>query len=100
MNFDTIWYWLIAFVIGVLCAIIGYALGKRKRDVMDSSKAIKALEDQNKKLKADLEACNKRISETPKVKMERSSLTAATHEFTLALLPPKQFSVNVLNKMI
>ncbi len=81
MNFDTIWYWLIAIVIGVLCAFIGYALGKRKRDVIDSSKAIKALEDENEKLKADLEACNKRISETPRAKTERSSLTAAAHEF-------------------
>ena len=81
MNFDTIWYWLIAIVIGVLCAFIGYALGKRKRAIIDSSKAIKALEGRNKKLQADLEACNKKMSGTPRAKMEGSSLTSATHEF-------------------
>ena len=89
MNFDTIWYWLIALVIGVLCAYIGYVLGKRKRDVMDSSKAIKALEDQNEKLKADLEACNEKISGIPRTKREGPSLTAATHEFAFDAIAAK-----------
>ncbi len=65
MNFDNIWCWLIPLLTGLICGIIGYYWGKGKREVIDNSAELKALEDKNARLKADLDACNKKLSVTP-----------------------------------
>lgn len=53
----SIWCWLIPLVVGVLCAYLGYLMGKGgKAPEVDTSK-IQQLEKENKKLAADLAIC-------------------------------------------
>ncbi|MEM8929440.1 MAG: hypothetical protein AAGC45_14680 [Bacteroidota bacterium] len=67
MNFDTLWYWLILLLVGVICTLLGYLWGRGRAEVIDTSSELKALEDENAKLQAELEACNKKLgSQTPK----------------------------------
>ena len=61
MNFDNIWCWIIPLLVGAICALLGYLWGKGKREVIDNTAELKALEDKNAKLKADLEACNGKL---------------------------------------
>lgn len=65
MNFDNIWCWLIPLLVGAICALLGYLWGKGNKEVVDNSADLKKLEDKNAKLQADLEACNKKLSEKP-----------------------------------
>lgn len=62
MNFETmnIWCWLIPLLVGAICGILGYLIGKSGNKTIDNSAEIKALEDKNAKLKAELDACNKK----------------------------------------
>jgi len=82
MNFDNIWCWLIPLLVGAICALLGYLWGKGKGEVIDNSAELKALEDKNAKLKADLDACTKKLSDAPapKAKVPASSLAAAAPE--------------------
>ena len=59
-----------------------YLWGKGKREVIDNSSELKALENKNAKLKADLDACTKKLTATsvPKAKAVSSSLTSTTTE--------------------
>ena len=79
MNFDNIWCWLIPLLVGAVCALLGYLWGKGKREVIDNSAELKALEDKNAKLRADLDACNKKltVAPAPQAKAPVSSLAAA-----------------------
>ncbi len=78
MNFDNIWCWLIPLLTGLICGIIGYFWGKGKREVVDNTAALKALEDKNNKLQADLDACNKKLVAIPKSKPSTASSIAAS----------------------
>lgn len=80
MNFDNIWCWLIPLLVGAICALLGYLWGKGKREIIDNSAEIKSLEDKNAKLKADLEACTKKLSIAPASKAPASSLAATATE--------------------
>lgn len=84
MNFDNIWCWLIPLLVGAICALLGYLWGRGKREVIDNTSDLEALEAKNAKLKAELEACTKKLSaapvakpKAPKTKATASSLTAA-----------------------
>lgn len=77
MNFDNIWCWLIPLLVGAICALLGYLWGKGKGEVIDNAEELKALEDKNAKLKADLDACNKKLTAAPKVETPASSLAAS-----------------------
>ena len=64
MDFSTmnIWCWLIPLLVGVLCAIFGYLLGKGKSTTIDNSADLKLLQDKNAKLQADLDACKGKLT--------------------------------------
>ena len=64
MNFESIniWCWLIPLLVGVLCAIFGYLLGKGSYTNIDHSSVLNSLKDLNAKLEADLAACNKKMT--------------------------------------
>ena len=63
MNLESIniWCWLIPILVGVLCAIFGYLLGKGGNTSLDNSELIE-LKNQNAKLEADLAACNQKVA--------------------------------------
>lgn len=65
MNFDNIWCWLIPLLVGAICGIIGYYWGKGNKEVIDNSEDVTALENKNAKLRADLDACNKKLTAKP-----------------------------------
>lgn len=83
MNFENlnIWCWIIPALVGIISGILGYLIGKGKdTSSIDNSAELKSLETENAKLKADLDACNKKIktaSTTSKTKASVSSLAAA-----------------------
>jgi predicted flap endonuclease-1-like 5' DNA nuclease len=65
MNFESIniWCWLIPILVGVLCSVFGYLLGKGGNTAIDLSSELNLLRDQNAKLEADLASCNKKIKD-------------------------------------
>ena len=85
MNFESIniWCWLIPLLVGVLCAIFGYLLGKGGNTAIDHSSELNLLKDQNAKLKADLAACNKKMSAestavvSPEIAFDKSAAKVA-----------------------
>lgn len=64
MDFGNmnIWCWLIPLLCTLLGAIFGYFLGRAKGSSGDLSASLKRLQDENDRLKADLAACNKKLS--------------------------------------
>lgn len=64
MDFENmnIWCWLIPLLVGVICGILGYLIGKGGSSAIDRSAEIKVLEDKNAKLEADLAACNQKLT--------------------------------------
>ena len=86
MNFENmnIWCWIIPLLVGLICGILGYLLGKGSAKVIDNSAEINSLtasntklkgelsdlnnlKASNSKLKADLDACNQRVIAASKV---------------------------------
>jgi len=67
MDFENIniWCWLIPLLTGLICGIIGYYWGKGNSKVIDNSADLKLLEDKNARLRADLDACNKKLTVAP-----------------------------------
>ena len=88
MDFENmnIWCWLIPLLVGAICAYLGYLIGKSGNKVIDNSASLKLLEDKNAKLKADLDACNKKLSVEPEVDVA-SSLSAGAATATTVLIP-------------
>ncbi len=62
MDFENmnIWCWLIPLLIGAICGILGYLIGRNK--TIDNSADLKLLKDKNAKLEADLVTCNQKLS--------------------------------------
>lgn len=63
MDFENIciWCWLIPLLVGLICAILGYLIGKSKTGDPGELKRIK---EENARLIADLDACNKKLSQS------------------------------------
>ncbi len=72
MDFSNIWCWLIPLLTGLICGIIGYYWGKGSSTTVDNSTDLKALQDKNARLQADLDACN------GKLKVAAAGAVAAT----------------------
>lgn len=64
MNFETmtIWCWLIPVIVGAICGILGYSIGKGPIKIEDNSRELDNLRAQNTKLQTDLDACTKKIA--------------------------------------
>lgn len=67
MDFENmnIWYWLVPILVGVICSISGYFMGKGSVDTIDSSSELESLRDKNSRLQSDLDACNKKLIAKP-----------------------------------
>lgn len=79
MNFENmnIWCWLIPLLVGLLCALFGYLLGKGSSQTTDNSAELKLCQDKNAKLQADLDACNKKLTAVPPPQANVSSSLGA-----------------------
>ena len=58
----NIWCWLIPLLVGAICGILGYLIGRSGDTTIDNSADLKLLQDKYTKLQADLDACNKKSS--------------------------------------
>lgn len=58
----NIWCWMIPLLVGVICAYLGYLIGKKnKKARIDEAEWI-LIQEKNRILKANLEACNDKLS--------------------------------------
>ena len=57
----NIWCWLIPALVGLICGILGYLIGKGSGTSVDTSGDLKIWKDKNAKLQADLDACNNKL---------------------------------------
>ncbi len=84
MHFENmnIWGWLIPLLIGVICGILGYLMGKGSVKTIDNSAELKTLRDKNTKLQSDLDACSKKLivksSGTEKVSSSLGTTSASS----------------------
>lgn len=74
----NIWCWLIPLLVGALCGILGYLLGKISSNTIDNSADLKLWQDKNAKLQADLDACNGKLSAKVSAPVAAVSSLAAT----------------------
>ncbi|TLF46668.1 hypothetical protein [Maribacter aurantiacus] len=86
MNFETmnIWCWLIPLLVGAICGILGYLIGKSGNTTIDNSAEIKILEDKNAKLRSELDACNKKAASATNLGASAASFAAGA---ALASIP-------------
>ncbi|NJB36929.1 hypothetical protein [Croceivirga sp. JEA036] len=66
MNLDNIWCWIIPLLVGAICALLGYLLGKgnSKTEVIDNTEELNSWKSKNGKLQADLDAANAKLNAT------------------------------------
>tara|TARA_R110000868_G_scaffold343120_3_gene604179 strand:+ start:52427 stop:52978 length:552 start_codon:yes stop_codon:yes gene_type:complete len=83
-NLNT-WCWLIPAVVGIVCALFGYLIGKGKNPVIDQTSELKTLKDKTVKLEADLASCNKKLSQNVEMAVTSKPVAAITADE--ALLP-------------
>ncbi|MBT8370362.1 MAG: hypothetical protein KJO34_05325 [Deltaproteobacteria bacterium] len=78
MDFSTIciWCWVIPLLVGVICAYLGYLIGKSSAKGVDTSGDLQILQNKNAQLEADLAACRDSLS-TASAKTSSSSDAAS-----------------------
>ena len=57
----NIWCWLIPLLVGVICGILGYLIGKGSSTKIDNSTELTTLQNTNAQLRSELDACNQKI---------------------------------------
>ncbi|MEE9362389.1 MAG: hypothetical protein V3U92_07320 [Cellulophaga sp.] len=86
MNFENmnIWCWLIPLLVGVICGILGYLIGKMSRSTSTTinPEEIKILKERNTKLEVDLATCNRKLTKPSNIS---GSVTPAAVAATAAI---------------
>jgi predicted flap endonuclease-1-like 5' DNA nuclease len=81
----NIWCWIVPAVVGLVCALFGYLIGKGKNSQIDQTAELNLLKDKNAKLETHLAACNKQL--TQKVELVVPVEAVAPTTGTEVLLP-------------
>lgn len=70
MDFENIciWCWVIPLLVGILCAVLGYLIGKGSRKAIGDSGELQKLKEENARLAGELDACNKKLSQSTTAK--------------------------------
>lgn len=77
MDFSNIPCWLIPLLAGLICAILGYLLGRLFRGSNDDHSAeLDACNRKNSQLKAELDACNSKLSSKPVAASSTASMAS------------------------
>jgi predicted flap endonuclease-1-like 5' DNA nuclease len=58
----NVWCWLIPVLVGIVSGIFGYQIGKGGKTSVADNKDLKLARDENARLKADLENCQRKLS--------------------------------------
>jgi len=85
----NIWCWLIPALVGLICGILGYLIGKGSSTTIDNSAELNAWKDKNAKLQADLDACNGKL----KVATATAAAGAVTTAASLTASAPEPSAV-------
>ena len=59
----NIWCWMVPAVVGIVCALFGYLIGKGQNSQIDNTSELNILKDKNTKLEAELATCNQQLSQ-------------------------------------
>lgn len=83
MNFEiiNIWSWLIPTLMGIICGVLGYLIGKGSIKTTDNSKELKNLQAKNRKLQEDLDDCNQKVANGDKLERNSANLGASFASF-------------------
>lgn len=78
MDFSNIPCWLIPLLVGLICAILGYLLGRLfgKSDD-DNSKDLELCQRKNAQLQSDLDACRSKLSAAPSAASSTASMASS-----------------------
>ncbi|AIZ40788.1 hypothetical protein [Cellulophaga baltica] len=90
MNFENlnIWCWIIPALVGIICAILGYLLGKSGNTTIDNSADLNMCEEKNARLKADLYACQQKLNAKPVAPAPVSNFAAPEPPAAVAPITP------------
>lgn len=88
MDFENmnIWCWVIPVLMGAICGILGYLMGKGSVGIIVNSEELDSLRDKNSKLLSDLEVCNKKLIAKPIGSGNVSSSLRATPEIKATVI--------------
>ncbi|NKI26509.1 hypothetical protein HCG49_08030 [Arenibacter sp. 6A1] len=77
MNVENLngWSLIILIIVGIICAIIGYFMGKGKFVAPEHSAELTSLRSKNDKLEADLLACNQKLTEMNAAPIHSNAIT-------------------------
>ncbi|MEZ4969300.1 MAG: hypothetical protein R2814_06520 [Flavobacteriaceae bacterium] len=59
----SIWCWIVPAVVGMVCALFGYFIGKGKNFPIDHTSEVNTFKDKIVRLKKDLAVCNQQLSQ-------------------------------------
>ncbi len=62
MDSNTTGLWIMLLVIGAICGIVGYYLGRIKFKAADNSEELLMLKNKNLRLQTELDACNTKLA--------------------------------------
>lgn len=84
MDFENmnIWCWLIPTLVGIICGILGYLIGKRSAIIENNATELKSLQIKNSKLQEDLVACAQKMAIEDKSEKRAANLGASVSSFT------------------
>lgn len=92
IDLSNIPCWLIPLLVGLICAILGYLLGRLFGKGQDPSNDLDLWKRKNASLLADLEACRSKLKETPASPVAASSSASMSSSFAANAVdtaPPK-----------
>lgn len=94
MNFETmtIWCWLIPVIVGAICGILGYSIGKGPIKIEDNSRELDNLRAQNTKLQTDLDACTKKIAAAQTLTKTTTNKGTTTTSLTAEPMTTRSFA--------
>lgn len=83
MNFENlnIWCWLIPALVGIICGILGYFIGKESTTLEDNSGELERLRAKNNTLQTNLDTCTKNLSAANKVAEPTQNLGTSAAAF-------------------
>ncbi|MEP0263249.1 hypothetical protein [Dokdonia sp.] len=95
MDLSIIPCWLIPLIVGIICAILGYLLGRLFGKNDDHENDLDLWKRKNASLQADLDACRSRLQTTPSDPVAASSSASIASSFATKTIDTTPSTVTV-----